>query len=47
MLDEAGFSDVECVQTLFKDPAEVDALEPVKPGWGEGSFVVMRGEKKG
>ncbi|MFO7914155.1 MAG: methyltransferase domain-containing protein [Candidatus Krumholzibacteriales bacterium] len=44
-LMRAGFRDFESVQTLFSDLSEVDSIEPVREGFGEGSFVVLRGLK--
>jgi SAM-dependent methyltransferase len=46
-LSEAGFRQVEVAQTLFNayDNYENDH-EPVKPGFGEGSFIVMKARKK-
>lgn len=39
----AGFHGFEYRQTLFGPPAETPSSEPVKSGYGEGSFVVIRG----
>jgi len=44
-LKKAGFRDFALVQTIFKDLQEVDGIQPVKEGYGEGSFVVVRGWK--
>jgi len=41
-LNKAGFIEIEIVQTLFKDLKDIRVLEPVKSGYGEGSFVVIR-----
>ena len=41
----AGFRDFESVQTLFGDISEVVEVQPVREGFGEGSFVVIRGFK--
>jgi SAM-dependent methyltransferase len=38
-LEAAGFHDVEFVQTITGPLNEVDDSEPVKPGYGDGSFV--------
>lgn len=32
-------------QTLFRNPAETDSPEPVRPGSGEGGFVVVAADK--
>ncbi|WP_297501463.1 class I SAM-dependent methyltransferase [Thermococcus sp.] len=45
LLKEIGFKKFEIVQTLFHRLDEVKGLEPVKPGYGEGSFVVIKAVK--
>jgi SAM-dependent methyltransferase len=45
-LDKAGFRDFTFSQTVFKDLSDVDRIEPVKSGYGEGSFVVIKAIKK-
>jgi len=45
LLKKAGFRRFEIVQTLFKDLKDIDDVEPVKPGYGEGSFVVIKAVK--
>ncbi|MBI5236815.1 MAG: class I SAM-dependent methyltransferase [Deltaproteobacteria bacterium] len=45
--EAAGFKELTFVQTIFKDPKEISEVEPVKEGYGEGSFVVIRGKKEG
>lgn len=44
-LKQAGFTDLVFRQTLFLSPAGMTEADPVKPGYGEGSFVVVRGTK--
>jgi SAM-dependent methyltransferase len=44
-LSQVGFGELVFRQTIFQHPAEMKAIEPVKPGYGKGSFVVVRGEK--
>jgi SAM-dependent methyltransferase len=44
-LTKAGFSNFSFVQTIFGPLSEIRADEPVKPGYGEGSFVVMKAVK--
>lgn len=39
----AGFGNFEFRQTLFRPLGQMEAPDPVKPGHGEGSFVVVRG----
>lgn len=41
----AGFADFAFRQTIFRPLGDLDMDEPVKEGYGEGSFVVVRGEK--
>ena len=45
IMDHIGFSDLTFNQTIFKSLSETTKNEPVKPGHGEGSFVVIRGRK--
>jgi SAM-dependent methyltransferase len=45
-IDQAGFTDLLFNQTIFGTLAETAKSEPVKPGHGKGSFVVIRGRKK-
>ena len=42
----AGCGKLAFRQTLFHPLAEMEEVEPVKEGHGEGSFVVVRGEKQ-
>jgi len=46
MMDQAGFIDLAFKQTLFKPLREITRDEPVTSGYGEGSFVVIRGRKQ-
>jgi len=45
LLRGAGFGELGFNQTIFRPLHEIRELEPVKPGYGEGSFVVVRGKK--
>jgi SAM-dependent methyltransferase len=45
-LQKAGFGEFAFRQTLFRSLAELSGVEPAKEGHGEGSFVVVRGEKQ-
>ena len=45
-LKKAGFDDFSFKQTIFRPLSEFQEAEPVKDGYGEGSFVVVRGVKK-
>lgn len=44
LLKRAGFDDFSFVQTLF-DGLDLDEVEKVEEGHGEGSFVVVKGKK--
>ncbi len=46
-MNQSGFIDLTFKQTIFQTLSETTKDELVKPGYGEGSFVVMRGKKKG
>jgi len=46
-LIENEFIDFHIVQTIFHDLSEIKEAEPVKNGFGEGSFVVIRALKNG
>lgn len=45
-MTRAGFSEFAFRQTLFRPLPEMNDVEPVKEGYGEGSFVVARGIKR-
>ncbi|GCC50391.1 class I SAM-dependent methyltransferase [Chryseotalea sanaruensis] len=44
-LNCAGFKHFKFCQTLFHPIEEITQLEPAKPGYGEGSFVVIQARK--
>ncbi len=44
-LKEAGFNNFQFTQTIFQELSKIKKIEPVKEGFGEGSFVVIRAEK--
>ena len=44
-LEKSGFKNFNFAQTLFKPLKEITAIEPIKKGHSEGSFVVIRGIK--
>lgn len=46
-LQMTGFTHFESAQTLFDPLEEITTIEPVKFGYGEGSFVVLRAIKNG
>lgn len=45
-LEKAGFGSFAYRQTLLRPLDEMAEVDPVKEGHGEGSFVVVRGEKQ-
>jgi len=45
-LKEAGFRYFHVAQTLFHPLEEINQVESMKPGHGEGSFVVIQANKK-
>ena len=45
-LRKNGFGGLTFRQTLFRPLADLNEVEPAKEGHGEGSFVVVRGEKQ-
>jgi ubiquinone/menaquinone biosynthesis C-methylase UbiE len=45
-MQKNGFGAFTFRQTLFRPLPELEEVEPVKQGHGEGSFVVVRGEKQ-
>jgi len=45
LLERAGFKDFMFKQTVFHSLGEIHSVEPVKEGYGEGSFVVVRARK--
>jgi len=46
ILEEAGFKNLEFNQTLFGDLDTIKEEQIPKPGYGEGSFVVVKATKK-
>ncbi|NJF24464.1 class I SAM-dependent methyltransferase [Thermococcus sp. Bubb.Bath] len=45
LLKKIGFREFEIMQTLFHKLDEVNSVEPVRLGYGEGSFVVIKAVK--
>ena len=45
LLEGAGFGGLAFAETLFLEPEEMTSLQPPIPGYGRGSFVVVRGER--
>jgi len=46
LLINAGFKTLEFVQTLFHALDDIKEFEPSKPGYGEGSFIVIKARKR-
>ena len=44
-LEKAGFQNFSFTQTIFRNLDEITEVEPVKKGYGEGAFVVVKGIK--
>ena len=44
-LKKAGFTDLDFSQTLFNALDDIKEFQPAKPGYGEGSFVLIRAIK--
>jgi len=44
-LKKGGFRDFRFSQTIFRPLQEISTIEPVKGGYGEGSFVVVNAKK--
>jgi SAM-dependent methyltransferase len=44
-LIKAGFESLTFVQTIFCHMSEIKSIQPVKKGFGEGSFVVVKASK--
>jgi ubiquinone/menaquinone biosynthesis C-methylase UbiE len=44
-LKKEGFKDFNFIQTIFHNLKEIRDIEPIKEGYGEGSFVVVRAIK--
>jgi len=45
-LKQAGFAGFEFIQTIFHDVGDIHGIEPVKLGYGEGGFVVIKAYKQ-
>ena len=45
-MSHAGFTNLKFNQTIFGTLAQTDEDEPVRSGYGDGSFVVIRGSKE-
>ncbi len=46
LLNETGFFDQTWGQTLSKPPSEIQEIEPLRDGLGDGAFVVVRATRK-
>jgi len=45
LLKKTGFRDFSFTQTIFQNLDAITAVEPVKAGFGEGAFVVVKATK--
>lgn len=45
-IHKAGFNKMEYTQTLFEGLENIKKFEPARPGYGDGSFVVINAIKK-
>jgi ubiquinone/menaquinone biosynthesis C-methylase UbiE len=45
-LREFGYGTIRTCQTIFKNPEEMTAIDPMKDGHGEGGFVVISAQKE-
>ncbi|MDY6943642.1 MAG: class I SAM-dependent methyltransferase [Pseudomonadota bacterium] len=45
LLGEVGFHDLCWVQTLFHSPEQITEIEALRPGRGDGAFVVVRASR--
>jgi len=45
LLERTGFRQADTAQTVFGTLDEIKEIQPFKPGYGEGSFVVIAAEK--
>jgi ubiquinone/menaquinone biosynthesis C-methylase UbiE len=45
-LKTLGYDHIQTLQTIFRKPEEITALEPIKDGYGEGLFVVISAQKE-
>lgn len=46
IMNQSGFIELTFKQTIFQTLSETTRDEPVKPGYGQGSFVVISGKKE-
>jgi ubiquinone/menaquinone biosynthesis C-methylase UbiE len=45
LLESAGFKNFTFRQTIFKSLDKINDMEPVKVGYGEGSFIAVKAQK--
>ncbi len=45
LLKKTGFENFTFAQTVFQKMKNIQRIEPVKEGYGEGSFIVIRADK--
>jgi hypothetical protein len=44
-LRQQKYTHIKICQTIFKKPEEIMGIEPIKEGYGEGSFVVISAKR--
>ena len=44
-LEKTGFKDLAFSQTIFKNLRDINESEPIKSGYGEGAFIVIKATK--
>jgi ubiquinone/menaquinone biosynthesis C-methylase UbiE len=44
-LERLRYREIKICQTIFNNPKEINAVEPVKDGYGDGGFIVISGQK--
>lgn len=42
----SGYNNTHILQTIFRKPEEITALEPIREGYGEGFFVAISAQKQ-
>lgn len=45
-LKKLNYEHIKTCQTIFRNPKEITAIEPVKEGHGEGGFTVISAQKE-
>jgi ubiquinone/menaquinone biosynthesis C-methylase UbiE len=45
LLTKIGFRELDCRQTLFRPLSEIEEVEPIKKGYGQGLFVALKANR--